>query len=214
MTVLEKIIYRFKIIRNSKKIKNNDITLISQNCLGGVIYHDFGMPLNSPTINMFIEDENFVKLVENIEHYLSITPQPVCDRYIDPIDPSIIYPKIRIDDIELCCLHYNDCNDAIDAWERRKARVNLNNIVVIANSWNLHDNLDLIKRVCSTKYKTVCFCDKEYGNIEGCVYLKGDFWKRDRRGIVRPNITDFVPNTTTRYYEKYINILDVLNSGK
>lgn len=69
MNVLEKIIYRIKIARNSKKIKNKEITLISQNCLGGVIYHDFGMPLNSPTINMFIEDENFVKLVEDFERW-------------------------------------------------------------------------------------------------------------------------------------------------
>ena len=48
--------------------KNTDFTIISQNCIGGVIYANLGLEFRTPTINMFIEDENFVKdYVKNIK---------------------------------------------------------------------------------------------------------------------------------------------------
>ena len=78
------------------------------------------MKFTSPTINMFIEDENYVKLVENLEYYMKNKPTKVTDWYIDLIDPSIKYPIIRIDDIKLNCLHFKNCKEAMEAWERRK----------------------------------------------------------------------------------------------
>lgn len=101
-------------------LRNKDITLLSQNCIGGVLYSEYGLRFQSPTINMFIENENFVKLVENFEYYMSITAEPITDCYIDPIDEKVKYPKIKVDDISICCLHYKDCEEAIEAWERRK----------------------------------------------------------------------------------------------
>ena len=161
---------------------------------------------------MFIEDMNFVKLVENLEHYMSVPARPYIERYVDPIDANIAYPKILIDDIEVCCLHYKNCTEAVEAWERRRKRVNLKNVRVIANSWNLHENEVLIKRVTNSPYKTVCLT---YGNydIDNCIQLKGDFWMLDNRGIVRPNATDFIPHTIRRYYEEQFNFIDFINNN-
>ena len=92
---------------------------------------------------MFIEDESFVKLVNNPKHYFNCEPEAITDCYGDPIDNNVRYPKIKIDDIELCCLHYKNCKEAIDKWNERKKRVNLDNIMVIANTWNLHSNMDV-----------------------------------------------------------------------
>ena len=39
-----------------RKIKRQSFTLISQNCVGGVIYNMLKMPFLSPTINLFIEE--------------------------------------------------------------------------------------------------------------------------------------------------------------
>lgn len=194
-----------------KKLTNKDFTLITQNCIGGVIYDDLGMQFTSPTINMFIEDDSFVKLVENLEHYMSIKPKKVTDCYIDPIDNNIKYPVIKIDDIKINCLHSKDCNQAIEDWERRKKRINFNNIIVIANSWNLHENKKLIERIGKIKYKKIIFTYKDY-NKEYCIPLKGDFWKKDERGIVRPNLTDFMPNNSIyRYFEKIFDFVEFIN---
>lgn len=190
--------------------KNKDFTLISQNCIGGVIYSDLNLPFMTPTINMFIEDENFVKLCENVAHYMSVEPEPLTDRYVDPIDETIIYPKIKVDDIEICCLHYKNCEDAINAWNRRRSRVNLNNVYVIANTWNLHDNEALIERLTKLKYKTIIFSEKKYDYPE-CFQLPGDFWKLDSRHIVRPNITDDIPGSGIKYFEKFFDFVKWLN---
>lgn len=211
--ISEKIKRKARYFSYRTKNKNKDFTLVCQNCLGGVIYSFLDLPFMSPTINMFIEDENFVKLAEDPVHYLSVPAEPYIDKYVDPIDPSIVYPKIRVDDIEICCLHYKDCAEAVDAWERRRKRANLSNIYILGNSWNLHENEDLIRRVAAVPYPSVVLTVKEM-NIPGCLKLRGDFWKTDARGIVRPNITDEKPGSHKRYFEDFFDFVSWLNGGK
>ncbi|WP_028515425.1 DUF1919 domain-containing protein [Ruminococcus flavefaciens] len=195
------------------RIKDKDFTLIAQNCIGGVIYSQLGIEFKSPTINMFIEDENFVKLVDNLPYYLSTKPYPIEDSYIDPIDSSICYPKIGVGDIELCCLHYKDCKSAIAAWERRCKRINLKKVYVIGNSWNMHNDRELIKHIADCKYPVHIFTtdDMKYKN---CQQLPGEKWIIDKRGIVRPNITDTVPGSYLKYYETFFDFVSWLNGDK
>ena len=42
-------------------LKNKDFTIISHNCVGGVIYHDLGLKFNTPTINLFFMAKDFIK---------------------------------------------------------------------------------------------------------------------------------------------------------
>ena len=193
------------------KNKNSNVTIISQNCIGGVIYHTLKMEFNSPTINMFIEDENFLKLVNNLQWYVDQRACAITDKYIDPIDPSVIYPKIRVGDIEICCLHYETCKDAIEAWERRKKRINFDNIVVIGNSWNMHNSEQLIQQLLECCYKTVVFSTEKF-NDDRVILLDEEIWRLDARGILRPNITDFIPNSAYRYFEKKWDFISWLNS--
>ena len=179
--------------------------------LGGVIYSQLGMEFLSPTINMFIEDENFIKLAYEPEKYFSIVPTAVTDKYVDPIDPSVSYPKIRIDDIEICCLHYKDCADAISAWDRRRKRVNLDNVFVIGNSWNMHSDLQLVEKIADAPHRTIVFSTVDVPR-DNVILLKDDFWHLDQRGIVRPNITDDIPGSPIKYFEKYFDYVEWFNS--
>lgn len=163
---------------------------------------------------MFIEDENFLKLVKNLRYYLSIDAEPLTEKYIDPIDPSIGYPKIRIGDIEICCLHYKNCSEAIEAWERRKKRVNYDNIFVCANSWNLHQKKELIEEVCRLPYPTVCFTFGNLVSSSNCVEITGEEYRLDERGIIRPNITDIKNKSYKRNYEYYFDFVKWLNQGR
>ena len=209
--IVPKLRSRIRRLRNTVKIRNRKVSLITQDCIGGVLSHDFMLPFRSPTINLFIEGENFVKLVENLRHYLSVPAEPYLDEYVDPIDPSVRYPKIRVDDIEICCMHYGSCDEAVEAWERRRKRVDFDNIRVIANSSNLKENEDLIRRICNTGYKTICFTYGDRG-IRNCIPLTEDFWKPDRRGILRPDLTDYDAASGKRYYEKYVDFAKWINS--
>lgn len=199
-----------KILR--RKLHTKEFTLITQNCIGGVLYHMFGLPFQSPTINMFIEDENFVKLAETPEHYLKSKPVPVSDCYVDPIDNNIQYPVIGIDDIRLCCLHYKNCDEAIEQWKRRCERVQFDKLFIVANTWNLHDNEDLIKRIDDLKDPHIIFDDKGHKG-DSIVRLQGDFWYRDERGIIRPNITDISKDGYHRLFEETFDFVNWINEN-
>lgn len=51
---------------------NKEFSFISQNCAGGIIYHSLHRQFTTPTINLTIEGEDFVKFVEHLDYYLLI----------------------------------------------------------------------------------------------------------------------------------------------
>lgn len=103
--------------------KNSNITIISQNCIGGVFVHDMNLPFQSPTVNLMIPAADFIKFVKNLEHYLNVEPE---------IWQGEKYPMGRLEDVELHFVHYDTCLQASEAWERRKKRVNLQNVLVLS----------------------------------------------------------------------------------
>lgn len=211
LTIGRKVLRKLTKLRYRARNKNRSFTLLSQNCIGGVIYNYLGLEFQTPTINAFIEDENFVKLAEDPEYYLSLPAVPKCEMYTDPVDPSITYPIIAVGDIEICCLHSESCEAAVADWERRRKRVDLSNIYVIGNTWNLHGNPELISRLEKCGYPTVIFTNLPEYRGERFIALEEPFWKLDDRGILRPNITDEIPGSHKRYFEEKFDFVRWLN---
>lgn len=98
------------------------ITFISQNCIGGVLYHDLGLQFLSPTVNTFIPEPGFVKLVLNLRHYME---QELVIRWGEE------YPIGMLDDVEIHFMHYETCKEARETWDRRKTRINWDKIFII-----------------------------------------------------------------------------------
>lgn len=46
---------------------------------------------------------------------------------------------------------------------------------------------------------------------KNCIELKGDKWKKDKRNIIRPNLTDKIPNSPYRQFEKIFDFVKWLN---
>lgn len=198
---------RFYRRRNRKR----NITLLSQNCIGGVLYHMLGLPFNSPTINMFIEDENFVKLAENPEHYFSVDAEPFEERHIDSMDESLVYPIIKVDDIILCCQHYKNCADAVTAWNKRRLRVDINNLFVIGCSWNLHENDEYVRRIDALPYPKVIFTTEPF-QYPSCIRLNGTKYKRDAYGVVKPALTGYDGLSGKRHFVDEFDFVRWINT--
>lgn len=113
---------RLIIARAKSKLRVKDCTIISQNCIGGVFYHDMGLQFLSPTINAFIPEPGFVKMVRNLRYYME---QELVMRWGEE------YPIGTLDDVEIHFMHYDTCKEVKEAWDRRKARINWNKIFVI-----------------------------------------------------------------------------------
>lgn len=112
-----------RIVEAVKDVNAEGISFISQNCIGGVLYHDLGLQFLSPTINAFIPEPGFVKLVLNLRHYME---QELIVRWGEE------YPIGMLDDVEIHFMHYHTCKEAKEAWDKRKARINWDKIFIIA----------------------------------------------------------------------------------
>ena len=53
------------------KIYNSDLSIICNNCAGGILYNTLGLECKSPCKNLAIPDESFFKLVQHLEYYMS-----------------------------------------------------------------------------------------------------------------------------------------------
>ena len=110
------------------QLHNRDVTIISQNCIGGVLYHDMRLPFSSPTINLFIWEPDFVRMVCNLEHYMNAKLE---------LSWGEEYPLgVLGGDVHIDFMHYHSCTEVRDSWERRKKRINWDNIVVLATDRN------------------------------------------------------------------------------
>ena len=98
------------------------ITFISQNCIGGVLYHDLGMQFLSPTVNTFIPQPGFVRLVMDLHHYME---QELIVEWGEE------YPIGMLGDVEIHFMHYDTCKMAKDSWDKRKKRINWDKIFVL-----------------------------------------------------------------------------------
>ena len=108
-----------------KKLRNRDFSIISQNCWGGVLTQDLGMPYTSPTCNLYFTASDFVKFCENMKYYLSLE-MVECDKKAEHID--VAYPVGKLDDIYVYFVHYKTFEEAKWKWTHRIERINFDNL--------------------------------------------------------------------------------------
>ena len=165
---------------NKQRLINQNINIISMNCTGGILYHDLDLQFLSPTINLYMQAEDYIKFCENLPYYLSI------DKMIDCDDPAIkgdrIYPIAYLDDIKLFLVHYTSVEQAQQKWNERKQRIQKNNIVLIATDRDGMTNT-LKDRFEKLPYHKVMFTHLPDNLHPSCFYLRG-YENEDSVGII------------------------------
>lgn len=113
--------------KERKNIELPPITILSNTCLGGRLYHDYGSKFLSPTIDTYITPSDFIKFCCNLEYYLKQ------DLKEDPYYPSMLnFIPAKLDDIHILFGHTNEnFKTSKEKWEERKKRIIWNNIVCI-----------------------------------------------------------------------------------
>ena len=53
--------------RKRLRLKNENFTVIASNCSGMFMYYDMGLRYLTPTVNLSIEMNDFVKMVRNLK---------------------------------------------------------------------------------------------------------------------------------------------------
>lgn len=195
--ILNKIFYKFKSIISSKRrnieqkyIHSNQYSIISCNCIGGLIYHDYKQQFLSPTINLFIESPDFIKLCKNLKDYM--------DYELFEFKSNQDYPIGVLNDIKIHFLHYRNFNEAKKKWNARKLRINWDNIFVIMSD---RDNFspELINDFLELPYKKVLFSHKDY-SCDEIVFVE-----RDKNKNEVDDLTKYFNFSGTKTYEYYFD---------
>ena len=193
-----------------KRLKHRQFTLISQNCMGGVIYNMLGLQSQSPTVNMFIRGESFVRLASNPRKYMQeMEPFPINEKHEE--EGFWPHPVIGIGDIRLNCLHYDNCQEAIDSWKRRCERIDFSRILVMANDWDLNYDEALIKGILELPCPKVLFSTR-VKDKDDIVYCTEKVWTKRGRSINMPVLTEYKYGYK-RCFEYIFDVVDWINSS-
>lgn len=137
-----------------RKNRNTTPTFLSNTCVGGMMYHQLGLKFLSPTINCRINHEGFIEFVNNLSTYISLDLN-------EKVEGSSIRGVIKRPDtsneILVEFVHDNSFKIAFDNWNRRKARVNYDDIYVIFDCTDCHFilNDDLLNKYRCIPYKKI-----------------------------------------------------------
>ena len=127
-----------------KKLKNNDFTMISNNCTAGFIYHDLGLQFKTPTINLFFKTDQYISFVKNLKYYLSCPLLELKTKdYSYPVGVLKSYDKEHAD-IYVYFNHYDSFSNAKSKWNARKKRINFENICFVLDFYDTAYDVKLI----------------------------------------------------------------------
>ncbi|MDO5381700.1 MAG: DUF1919 domain-containing protein [Eubacteriales bacterium] len=151
---------------NSRKLKNSDFSLLSIDCLGGVLLHDLGLKFNSPTVNLWFYPRDFIKFVNNLKYYLSQDMYFISEEGID-------YPIGVLDDVKIYFTHYKNEEEAKLKFENRSQRINYEKLFVLMTDANGCDE-SIIEEFERIPYPHIMFTHKKYTNYKSTYYCKHD----------------------------------------
>jgi uncharacterized protein (DUF1919 family) len=119
-----------------KLIKGDTPTIICNTCAGGMIYESLGMPLLSPTINVGIKDDDYIKLCMNLQHYMNCEIKlKGWEKRTRTFGSQAAWPVGIVDDIEIMFAHANSEKDALERWDLLRERINWDRIIFVMEEY-------------------------------------------------------------------------------
>lgn len=194
--------YEWFIYKRKKrmKLKDPDFSIIACNCVGTCIYYDLGMQFLSPTINLTIGMNDFVKFAENLEWYL--------EKEILELKEEKECPAGMLGDVKINFVHYDSFQEGVQKWEERKKRINWDNLFFMGAERG-DCTYETLRRFDRLPYKNkVVFTHVEYPEISSAYYIKG-FETEDELGM----ILNFKPQFLKRRYLDDFDYVTFLNTA-
>ncbi|WP_343347211.1 DUF1919 domain-containing protein [Terrisporobacter petrolearius] len=165
-TLIKRVEWRLYKELKRKRLTNFNPSIISSNCNAGIIYHDLNLPFNSPTINLSMDTDDFIKFVRNMKYYME---QEIYEIY----DENYDFPCGMLKDIKIRFNHYQTFQEAIRKWNERKTRINWDNIYILGIDGD-NANYSSLKKFDSLPYDNkVIFTHKNYPEIGSAYKIDG-----------------------------------------
>lgn len=118
-----------------RNLTNHNFTLLTPNCMGGLIYHRLGERFNSPTIDISMQTHDFMVFINDLDFYLSKDVVET-DSNGFPYPIGLISGDELHEEIRVNFVHYETFEKARKKWNERKIRIIKDNLYVIVCDLN------------------------------------------------------------------------------
>lgn len=199
---------RKKVLKRYRALLVNDkYSIICDSCYGGTINKELLQEHRSPFVNCSIPNADFYRILCDLERYLN-ADLTLCDT-----KPKKDVFSTKLLDTSIYFYHHNDFNEIISKWNRRKLRVNFDNLFIIVSDGTgdngQHMSVSMAKKFLELPYKNLIIVTNDYAkrNInKRIIYMKK---YRSERMFYIGSIELFGGK---RCLERYIDITSFLNN--
>ena len=144
---------------NRMRLHNSNFTIISNNCAGGIMYHDLGERFNSPTVNLMFYASDFFTFLENLHEALESDVVECKNAGGYPVG---LIKLLSGQEIRINFMHYQTFDEAKEKWRKRAERVNYDNLFIFMEG-GLETTDEMVSRFESLPYENkVIITNKEY----------------------------------------------------
>lgn len=187
-------------INDRKRLENTDFTIISNNCWGGNVSRDLDVKHHSPFVGLFIYSPDYLKICKDLDYYMKQELQFIETSKYDSVNKqreSMSYPLALLGDVELNFQHYDSEKEADLKWNRRKERINWENIFFKFEE-SFGATPDLLSEFDRLPHKNkIIFTEEKYPNLTNAVHF-----------------TTYDLANRNKHYHRYFDIVEWLNTGK
>ncbi len=162
------------------QIMESEISIFSDTCWGGMLYHSLGMRMNTVLVNTSVEPEDYLELLSNLSYYLSCPMEQYKER-------SALMPPIGIlgGKVKIMFNHYLNFQEGAAAWNRRLERINYNNLFIQMGNFTNYEQVKQFSEISiknkvgfwleSTDLESICYL-KQYEDVKiRALYMEGEF---------------------------------------
>lgn len=188
-----------------RQLKNDAFTIIANDCWGAEVYRHFNLAYQTPFVGLFVMAPCFIKMLKKLKPYMEaeltfVSQSKYEERNTDRQARNKFYPIGVLDnDVEIHFLHYKDDDDARETWNKRRQRINWNNLFFKFDSAKDGSTLELVKEFDALPFeKKLCVGKQTFPGISCSVGFSN--WQVDGAKMYRISL------------EK-VNMINWLNGG-
>lgn len=147
------------------RLKNRNLSLISNNCNGGFLLHDLGLQFRSPFVNLYINPDDYIYILENLPD--------IMNSELIFIESDKTYPVAKLGDSKIYFVHYNSSKEALEKWNERRKRIDYNNLFIIYTE-RPGTSYEVLRRFNNLPYSNkLALVASDYPELESCKKIEG-----------------------------------------
>lgn len=182
-------------------IRNTEASFLCPNCIGGILFHDLGMRFYSPTVNLMMRQDHFIRFVLNREDYL----REILQFYEDE---NYSCPCAHLGDIDIHFTHYKTREEARDKWIDRSRRIDDNNLFIFAEERDGIGEYQIRELGKVSARGVLVFTAHQYQDIPYAQFLPSYEKEGEVGNILKRSFFD-----DSREYEKYFDFVKWFNEA-